>query len=349
MRACIAIIPALLPITVFFAALVSHGAFAHHGRTHYGEEIVETSAEIIEIRWRNPHITFQMRELNDAQEEKIWEIESGSKYVLGRTTGVSEDMFNAGDRVRIAGQVSSLYANRMLLTNVLLPDGREARMMPWARSRWVDGGARAREPMPLTIMTDNPERSLYRTWSQIDMDPADTGAPPGTTFPPLTDMAREVFADYDFERDNPDLDCIPPGMPSAIFTPHPIEFIDDGNRITQRIQENDIVRTIWMGGNDEAAAAAPSPLGYSVGHWEDMTLVVQTTHIDWPFFNGTGAPLSDRASVVERYEISEDGSYLYLEMETADPLYLAEGVFPSQTIYALLGEEIEEYDCSWER
>ena len=348
MRTCLANISALPPIAAFFAALISHGVFAHHGRAHYGEETVEMAAEIIEISWRNPHITFQVRAINEAQEEETWELESGSKYVLGRTTGATSDMFNVGDRVRIAGQVSSLYSNRMLLTNALLPDGREARMMPWARSRWVDASG-AGEPVPVIVMTDNPERSLFRTWSQIDMDPAGTGAPPGTTFPPLTDLGKEVFADYDFERDNPDLDCIPPGMPSAIFTPHPIQFIDEGERITQKIQENDIVRTIWMNGNDEAAAAAPSPLGYSAGHWEGMTLVVRTTNIDWPFFNGTGAPLSDRASVLERYEVSGDGSYLHLEMETTDPLYLAEGVFRSQTIYALLGEEIEVYDCVWER
>lgn len=38
-----------------------------------------------------------------------------------------------------------------------------------------------------------------------------------------------------------------------------------------------------------------------------------------------------------------------IEISWRNPVYLAEGVFPSQTIYALLGEEIEVYDCVWER
>ena len=316
-------------------------ALAHHSRAHYGAEIVEMAAEIVQVDWRNPHVTFTMRVTNEAGQEELWELEAGSTYMLDRYEGVGRELFSLGDRVHIAGAISSLHPNQMLISNMLLPDGTEAVMLPNRPKLWA-GGYQGRET---TVLTDNPERSLFRVWSLVDGDPNATGAVPGLAIPPLTPAGQQLYSDYDAERDNPDLDCVPPGMPSAMFGPHPIEFVDDGDHITLHVQENDIVRTIWVGGNAEAAAAPPSPLGYSVGQWEDSTLVVRTTGIDWPYFNGTGVPLSSDAVVVERFEISADGSYLTMSTETTDPEYLAEGFFLAHPRYALLGEELEEFNC----
>ncbi len=83
--------------------------------------------------------------------------------------------------------------------------------------------------------------------------------------------------------------------------PHPMHFVDGGDRITVYIQENDVVRTIYIGENEEGAAMEPGPLGYSVGHWENKTLVVRTTNINWPYFNRAGIPLSEDVVVDERF------------------------------------------------
>ena len=52
---------------------------------------------------------------------------------------------------------------------------------------------------------------------------------------------------------------------------------------------------------------AGSPLGYSVGHWQDSnTLVVNTTGINWGLYSTNGEPLSEDAVVIERFTLSED-------------------------------------------
>lgn len=323
--------------TITFAALsiLSAVSSAHHSRAHFGEEVVEMAAEIVEIDWRNPHVTFTMRATNDAGEVEFWELEGGSTYMLNRYEGLGRALFNVGDQVRIAGPVSTIRPNEMLITNMLLPDGTEAVMLPNRPKRW-EGGIEGAE---LALQINNEARSLFHVWSINPNAEGDTSAAPL-----LTPTAEAKLADYDVERDDPALRCIKPGMPSTMSNPHPMQFVDNGDHITLNIQENDVVRVIWIGDNAAAASAAPSPLGYSVGHWEDKTLVVRTTNISWPWFNREGIPLSRDAVVDERFEISENGSYLVIHVTTTDPTHFVDPVTTLRN-YALFGEEVHEYNC----
>ena len=317
------------------ASLAPIAAVAHHSRAHYGQDVIELDAEIMEIDWRNPHVTFTMKTISDAGEEELWELEGGSTYMLNRYSGLGRDLFNVGDQVKIAGPISNVRPNEMLITNMLLPDGNEAVMLPNRPPRWssdVDGA-------DLSLQTNNPERSLFHVWS---IDPDAPGG--GSRELSLTPAAEASVAAYDRLRDDPALRCVKPGMPSTMSNPHPIHFVDGGDRITAYIQENDVVRTIYLGENAEAAAQPPGPLGYSVGHWEDTTLVVRTTNINWPYFDRTGIPLSGAATVDERFEISADGSHMVNNLMTTDAANFNEPI-TSQRSYALLGEAVKTYDC----
>ncbi len=322
---------------LFGAALIPLATVAHHSRAHYGQDVVEMDAEIVQIDWRNPHVTFTMNAISAAGEEELWELEGGSTYMLGRYSGLGKDLFHVGDRVKIAGMVSSVRQNEMLITNMLLPDGIEAVMLPNRPTRWSGGIDGA----DLSLQTNNAERSLFQVWS---IDPDARGGGGGQRNLPLTAAAETALAAYDRERDDPALRCVKPGMPSTMSNPHPMHFIDNGDRITVNIQENDVVRTIYIGENAEAAALPPGPLGYSVGHWEDKTLVVHTANINWPYFDRSGIPLSNQATVDERFEIDEAGSHLVIDIVTTDPINFNEPI-ASQRFYALLGEAVKTYDC----
>jgi len=53
------------------ASLFPIAVVAHHSRAHYGQEIVEMDAEIMDIDWRNPHVTFTTKAKNAAGEDEI--------------------------------------------------------------------------------------------------------------------------------------------------------------------------------------------------------------------------------------------------------------------------------------
>lgn len=63
-------------------------------------------------------------------------------------------------------------------------------------------------------------------------------------------------------------------------------------------------------------------MGFSVGHWEGDTLLVETTHLLPGWLDLSGLPMSgDGTRIVERYELSEDHLSMIRTMTIYDPYY----------------------------
>jgi hypothetical protein len=91
-----------------------------------------------------------------------------------------------------------------------------------------------------------------------------------------------------------------------------------------------------------------SPLGYSVGRWEDDVLVVHTTRIDFPFFDLFGTPVGKFPEVVERFTLSEEQARLDYESSTIEPSTFV-GAATVKRYWIALGETVlpayYERDC----
>ena len=84
--------------------------------------------------------------------------------------------------------------------------------------------------------------------------------------------------------------------------PYPMQFVQVGRDIELRFEEFDAVRKIHMGAEAARPAAAPlSPLGYSVGRWDGKTLVIDTSRINWPYFDRSGAPQTQNVTINEPF------------------------------------------------
>ena len=55
----------------------------------------------------------------------------------------------------------------------------------------------------------------------------------------------------------------------------------------------------------------PSPLGYSVGRWENDSLIVTTTAIDWIYFDEIGTPQSPALETEEIFTLSDKIAVIY--------------------------------------
>ena len=100
-----------------------------------------------------------------------------------------------------------------------------------------------------------------------------------------------------------------------------------------------------MDANASADGQPYSPLGYSVGHWQQSTLVVTTTHIDWPWFDRRGVPQSEAVEIVERFTLSEDEARFDYSATITDPATFTEPVVLDTYRVWAPGEVIEPYDC----
>jgi hypothetical protein len=326
------------------AALLPADVSAHHSRTQYeGSEIQEIQGELTSVSWANPHAIFSVRVTNAAGAAETWQLESwGSPYVLSRM-GVTQDQFVVGSPVRLAGRVSGIVPNRFLLTNMLRPDGTEVVLTTDGDSFWkgrqVGGSSQWRSAQIATAAQE--DRGLFRVWSTARM-----GQARGNRIM-LTERARAARESFD-QLESFVVTCEPQGMPTVMNWVYPFEFSrGDGNTVVLRSEYFDLVRTIHMAPAAVPADVAPSRVGHSIGRWEDdgRTLVVETTHIDWPYYDTIGTPLSPAVEITERFTLSEDQSALTYRQTVTDPATFTEPAV-HESAHIALNETIDPFVCA---
>ena len=312
---------------------------AHHSRAGYNDEREELKGELVDVIWRNPHVGFTLNVVNEDGEEELWQIEGfGSIYAL-RRTGITEELFQPGERVVLVGQRSNRRPREFLASHALLADGTEtvlqANAEPYWAGRTLGGKSQWVADETETVDAAGENRGLFRVWSIPAL--ADR-----VLHVPFTAAAIAARTAWD-PLENFTSRCEPEGMPRIMTNPHPFEFVDEGVTIQLRVELYDQVRTIHMDGSGPEGAPA-SRLGYSVGHWDGTTLVVETTRVNWPYFDNIGTPQSDAVEMVERFTVSDDQSRLNYHLTITDPATFTE----SATItghWLALGESIAPFVC----
>ncbi len=92
---------------------------------------------------------------------------------------------------------------------------------------------------------------------------------------------------------DPEIKCYLPGTPRAMYIAQPFQIIQSTKNIMMAFQYAGAVRTVYM--DDHKEAPADSWMGWSNGHWEGDTLVVDSTGFnDLSWFDRTGNFHSDR-------------------------------------------------------
>lgn len=320
-------------------------AAAHHStRAFYDREAsAEIEGVITSVFWRNPHVGMTVLVRNEQGEQEQWDLEGGTINTL-RRRGYEESTFAIGANVRVAGSPSNRGLNALFVTNMLLPDGREAIFtdqpspLLWTTSA-PTGGAAGATASNTSLRGEESAADIFRVWSFGRI--YRLGAPLA-----LTNAALAAKANWDQARDDPSLRCEPPGMPNAILNPYPIEFIDEGDTIRLRIEEWDAVRTIYMSENVQPTSTGLSRLGFSTGTWDGDTLIVQTSNVAAPYLDDSGTPMSTEASLTERFSLSREEGRLDYEVTVTDPRYLAEPAVWNSVWVWRPGAEIQAFNCT---
>jgi hypothetical protein len=343
---------ALAASLIFLASPAS----AHHGPIgnpdlYLSENLLELEGEITEILWRNPHPRLRLRAVDENGQEGIWELElDGSPISYARRGVAAEDFAQIGDRVRIAG-VAARFAPRAIgVLHYLRPDGRELvfrnRELRWSAVHYSPA-ERPLDPAKVAQARQTAQ-SIFRVWGGRSRDNAPPHPPLSTYERFLTEQGRELAADWVRARDDPELKC-QQGMPTTMFDPVPMEIVNEGGRILIRIQEYDVERVIHMTAEAETVDPEPSPLGYSLGRWEGNTLVVTTTHVDWPQFDPYGTPQSDQTRYVERFSFSAEDEDLNYTFMATDPVMFTQPITFERSRPWTPGVELVPFNCaaSW--
>lgn len=135
----------------------------------------------------------------------------------------------------------------------------------------------------------------------------------------LTPAGEKWLETYLPYYDQPDVRCTSIGLPALTTYSFPFEIIASENRFTMIYEYQSKVRRVWMDGREPSDFMPPSRMGHSNGHWEGSTWVVETKLVDKTVRDFRGELISDKARIVERYDLSEDGTTLTAVITVYDP------------------------------
>ena len=134
-------------------------------------------------------------------------------------------------------------------------------------------------------------------------------------------------------------------MPHAMDNRFPIAFVEQEDAIILQLEMWEISRVIHMRPDNNSAQQPPSPLGYSVGRFDEDTLIVTTTNIDWPLFDEIGTPQSQGIETEERFTLSDDETVLDYQITITDSEMLLEPAVRHARWVWIPGEELQSYEC----
>ena len=198
--------------------------------------------------------------------------------------------------------------------------------------------------------------------------PFDPSGPPVATFfeaggnmeggLPYTAWAQDIKKKR-FElqdRDNPDANCLPLGFLQFHQQPQPRRIMNIANpkMLLIEYESNNGLRHIYLDGRKLPPQGEPTPwwYGYSVGHWEGDTLVVETNNLrgaeESPFdgwLDVNGSPYSDGAKFTERIR-RPAFDHLQIDLTLDDPKSYTKPwtVRVDQRLYP--DQDLIEFECN---
>ncbi len=297
-------------------------AIAHHSIAGFfdANTQVEIAGVISRVRWRNPHTVFIVDVTNDDGSVTEWKIESGALGVL-RSRGLARQFAQVGDDVKILGDKSLRGRPEMFARNMLLANGQEVLLTVPSKAYFSlqqEGGLLEAEFDPEVVAAARANANgIFRVWS-TNFAARRRGPRPRmfTGGYPLKPEAKAIQEQYD-AGDTALLGCFDWTMPRLMANPLPVEFIDQGNSILVKFEENDERRVIYL--DDTEAPDELTHMGFSTGRWENGALIVETTGITPERLDNLGTPFSDEIRLLETFTVVDDGNQLNYNVQVSDP------------------------------
>ncbi len=300
------------PVAIALALVIATPVSGHHSSSIYDTNtLISIEGTVTKFDLKNPHTYIQI-ETVDAEGTHVTDIEAGSISWLG-PLGLAGDSFEVGDLV-IARVYQPTRRNSqiMLGREIITQNGTVVplnSLSPSINSRGSTGSA---TDISGTWVMENGAnyrmQDLQVSWT-------------------LTDTALDSLAQHDGVS-TPQSECIPMSVPNLMLYPV-VTLIDIGNdAVRMRIDWMNSERVIYTDGREHPDGSQRFLHGHSIGRWEGeegKLLVVETTNFaDHGAGTGYGIPSGSDKRVMERFQLSDDGTQMSYEGVLESPKYLAE-------------------------
>ena len=165
---------------------------------------------------------------------------------------------------------------------------------------------------------------------------------------PMLPAGRALFDERqgNLGKNDPEGYCLPPGVPRVNGVPFPEKIVQSAALVVILYETRSTFRQIFLDAQHTLAAdPQPTWMGYSKGHWDGDTLVVETTGFNGnTWLDDDGHPQSEGAKVIERIR-RPDFWHLFDEITIDDPAMYAKPWTVTQEFRLAPDGELIEYVC----
>jgi hypothetical protein len=204
-------------------------------------------------------------------------------------------------------------------------------------------------------------RDFSGVWQAFASEPAISRGAEGS----LSAEGRIKVADFNALYPNmiePGSYCVPPGMPATMtaIVSYPIEITQTSNRITMIAEMESQYRRLFLDGRAYPENYPVTRMGYSIGHWEGDTLVVETRLLSemltGRFPRTENTVVVERISKMKRSQVSApangfinnptiDDNVLVFNLTVTDPTLYSEPQVVTMYYQHIDENSMLEYDC----
>lgn len=143
----------------------------------------------------------------------------------------------------------------------------------------------------------------------------------------------------------PGVDCLPYGMPEMMSAIYPLEILQTPGQVTIIAEAFSQVRRIYLDEPEKKIGdVPPGYYGYSVGHWDGKTLVVDTIGIKDSVLGHEEMPHSDQMRISERFHLVAP-DILHDDITVSDPVTLEKPWHFTFAYKRSKGYHMQEYVC----
>jgi hypothetical protein len=164
---------------------------------------------------------------------------------------------------------------------------------------------------------------------------------------PFTPWAAELHRQRveQNSKDNPDAHCLPLGVMQLHTHSQPRKIVQTPNLLLIMYEANSGLRQVFMDGRRMPKDPDPWWYGYSIGHWDGDTLVVESAHFrDLGWLDVEGSPLTESGKIIERFRRPDYG-HLQIEVTIDDPKAYTKPWTVTVNQRLLLDTDLIEFVC----
>ena len=321
-RRAAAVIVASTLAAVFAPRVEAHHAFA----TEFDASLEgEVKGTVTRVWWQNPHIRYDVSMKMPDGSTQEWALLPPGNLPTYRRENWTEQTVQVGYAVTAKGNLGRDAAKKLYATCINLDSGPEKgrQLGRCVGSAGTVTEVTADPNVDYTVHAKNFPVNITGFWENRykfhvtvdDFEPKPM---------PLTAEAKTIYQGRKFGDDHV-LRCLPAGLPRIFGSPYPMQVLDSGDHYLMVFMQDNTPRRVWMDGRSPPAEQPLTSMGFSKGHWEDRTLVIETTLLTPGWLDGSGYPMSggNDTRIVERWTVAANGLTIDRTMTVYDKLYTA--------------------------